>query len=196
MAAKTFKGASTRARMLDVSIGLMRRSGLAGAGINEIAKASSVPKGSVYHYFPQGKQQVVTEALEIYVQRVQEYMTRALSSETTPKARVRALFNAVAKRLEDSYFHQSCAAGAVCLDLDEELEEVRKIVDAAFETWIDLLASQIGISQPQRARSFAGLMLTTLQGTWIRGRAQKSGQPFIEAGEWLAEIAERETPST
>jgi TetR/AcrR family transcriptional regulator, lmrAB and yxaGH operons repressor len=54
----------SRQRMIEAAIELMRGSGLSGAGINEIVRESAAPKGSVYHFFPNGKQQVVTEALE------------------------------------------------------------------------------------------------------------------------------------
>ena len=47
---------TTRERMIDATITLLRRSGLSGAGINEIVRESGAPKGSLYHFFPDGKQ--------------------------------------------------------------------------------------------------------------------------------------------
>ena len=187
------KGAATRRKMLDAGIDLMRRSGLAGAGINGIVAASGAPKGSVYHFFPGGKEQVVGEALAIYARDVHDRIAAALAGARTPAGRVRALFAAFAKRLEASRFLQSCAAGAVSLDLDDELEGIRAAIASAFDDWIELLAAGIGIADRRRARSFAGLVLTAIEGGYVRGRAERSGEAFIEAGRWLAEIAERET---
>jgi hypothetical protein len=45
---------------------------------------------------------------------------------------------------------------------------------------------------PRRARSFAGLLVTAIEGAYIRGRAERSAQPFIDAGKWLATLAEQE----
>ena len=56
--------------MVEATITLMRHSGLSGAGINEIIRESGAPKGSIYHYFPGGKQQIAQEALDSYSQRV------------------------------------------------------------------------------------------------------------------------------
>jgi len=53
-----------RERMLEAAISLMRRTGLSGAGINEVVRESQAPKGSIYHYFPGGKQQLAAEAIE------------------------------------------------------------------------------------------------------------------------------------
>ena len=53
----------TRDKVLEAAILLMRRTGFSGAGINEILKESGAPKGSLYYFFPQGKKQIVSEAL-------------------------------------------------------------------------------------------------------------------------------------
>lgn len=186
------KGMATRRRMLDAGIELMRGSGLAGAGINDLVAASGAPKGSIYHFFPGGKHQLVGEALAEYTARVHAWIEDALAGARTPAGRVRALFAAFARRLEAADFRQSCAAGAVCLDLDDELEGLRASVAAAFDDWLELLEAGFGLADQRRARSFAGLVLTAIEGAYIRGRAERSGQPFLEAGRWLAEVAERE----
>lgn len=195
MKAAGTKGAATRQRMLDTGIELMRRSGLAGAGINELVAASGAPKGSVYHFFPGGKLQLVGEALALYAERVRVVIADALASADTPAGRVRALFAAVAARLEDGRFTRSCAAGAVALDLDDELEGLHAAIAATFDDWIALIADGIGIADRKRARSFAGLALTAIEGAYVRGRAERSTAPFVEAGRWLAELAAREAGS-
>jgi TetR/AcrR family transcriptional repressor of lmrAB and yxaGH operons len=185
----TPKGAASRERMIDAAIALMRGSGLSGAGINEVVKASGAPKGSVYHFFPEGKQQLACEALEVYALRVQAFIEAAMAGATRPDTRVRALFAAFAQRLEQAQCRASCAAGAVCLDLDADLERVRDSAAGAFELWAATIADRLGLPDARRARSFAGLVLTAVEGAYVRGRAQGSGEPFREAGRWLAELA-------
>src|SRR6187402_104940 len=116
----TPKGAAARARLLDATIGLMRRGGLAGTGVNEIVAASGAPKGSVYHFFPDGKRQIAVEALGVYASRVLVSMDEALSRARGPRAKVHALFALVERRLADADFGASCAVGAVTLDLDAD----------------------------------------------------------------------------
>jgi len=185
---------STKDRMIEAAITLMRRSGFSGAGINEIVKESGAPKGSIYHFFPEGKRQIVNEALTVYTQRVLAVYDEALSSAEHPEEKIQALFRAVTQRLERANYRQSCAAGAVCLDLDEDLEVVRHAIAGAFSDWITLISKHFKIRDPIRRRSFAGLVLTAIEGGYIRGRAERSGKPFREAAAWLADIAEREIP--
>ena len=99
------------------------------------------------------------------------------------------LFDAFARRLEEAGCQRSCAAGAVSLDLDEDAEAMRPSVEAAFACWREAIARRLVGMDRRRARSLAGLLLTAIEGAYIRGRAERSAQAFIEAGRWLAPLA-------
>ncbi len=177
--------------MLEASIDLMRKSGLSGAGINEIVRASGAPKGSVYHFFPAGKQQIATEALDAYAERVQAFIDAALAGGASPAAKVLALFEAFARRAEAARFERSCAVGTVSLDLDSEVAGLREVLARALDAWIAQVAQHFG-GDARRARSYAGLVITAIEGAYVRSRAEASGRAFREAGDWLALLAERE----
>ena len=182
----------TRDRLLEAAIALMRRAGLSAAGINEIVKEGGAPKGSVYHFFPQGKRQIVSEALARYSERIVAVFDEALSRKRRPRDKIHALFQALVRRLEAGDFRLSCAAGAVSLDLDDDLEVVRLEIAQAFVAWRDLIARHFPIADRRRRESFAGLVLTAIEGGYIRGRAEHSSQPFKDAATWLGEVAEAE----
>lgn len=179
-----------RERLLDTAVTLMRRTGLAGAAINEIVRASGAPKGSVYHYFPGGKQQIVLEGLDQYSARVVAFIDASLSSKRKPRDKVKALFNAFAQRIEQGEFRHSCPVGTVCLDLDHATDALRPAIAHAFSRYINAIEAHFSFPSPQRSRAFAGLLLSAIEGAYIRGRADRSGHPFREAGAWLAELVE------
>ena len=188
------KAAGTRQRLIAAASTLMRGTGLSGAGINEIVRESGAPKGSVYHFFPGGKQEIVTAALAEYAQAVVDFIDRTLAQKRSPKAKVRALFDAFAKRVEQGGFRYSCAAGTVCLDLDAGLEELRGPVAGTLDRYVEAIAAHFPCEDSRRSRSFAGLLLSAIEGAYIRSRADRSSRPFREAGTWLAELAAREFP--
>jgi len=189
------KGAVSRARMLEASIALMRGSGLNGAGINEIVRESGAPKGSVYHFFPAGKQQIAAEALDLYAERVQAFIESALAGRSAPADKVRALFDAFARRVEEGGFRKSCAVGAVSLDLDDDVAGLREVLARALDAWIGQIAGHFASADRRRARAFAGLLMTAIEGAYIRARAEASSRAFREAGAWLAALARQEFPS-
>lgn len=183
-------GPGSRERMLEAAILLMRATGLSGAGINEIVRASGAPKGSVYHFFPGGKQQLVSEALTIYRARVRGFIDQALASAGTPGDKVRALCEAFARRVEDGGFQASCAVGAVSLDLQPGAEPLQDVLDAALADWSGTIAAHFDLGDPAATTSFAGLLLTVIEGAYVRSRAERTSRPFHEAAGWLAKLVE------
>ena len=181
-----------RERLLGAAVTLMRRTGLTGAGINEIARESGAPKGSIYHYFPGGKEQIAVEALDGYAAAVSGFIDASLRGRKSPGRKVEALFAAFAERVESGRYESSCAAGAVCLDLDGEDARLRESVASALQRYVDAIARHFACNDPRRSRSFAGLLLSAIEGAYIRSRAERSSAAFREAGAWLAAVARRE----
>jgi TetR/AcrR family transcriptional regulator, lmrAB and yxaGH operons repressor len=179
----------TRGKLLEAATTLMRRSGLSGAGINEIVRESGAPKGSVYHFFPQGKEQIVGEALDMHTERVVAFIEETLSGPRTAPRKLQALFNAYAERLEQGRFRLSCPSGTVCLDLDAEMDGLRARVAGTFDRYIAAIAEHVKIGSDRENQAFAAFVLTAIEGAFIRGRAERSGDPFREAGNWLAKLA-------
>jgi TetR/AcrR family transcriptional repressor of lmrAB and yxaGH operons len=181
-----------RDKIIESAITLMRRTGLSGAGINEIVRISGAPKGSVYHYFPAGKRQIVEQGLAQYAQRVVAFIDAAMAGKRGPKAKVVALFAAFAHRLEEGDFRHSCPIGTVCLDLGEAEADLRPVLATAFEDFTSAIAGNLAFADRKRARSFASLALTAIEGAYVRGRADRSIAAFREAGAWLGRLAEME----
>jgi TetR/AcrR family transcriptional regulator, lmrAB and yxaGH operons repressor len=179
---------SSRDRMIEAAIDLMRGYGLSGVGINDVVRESGSPRGSVYHFFPQGKSQIASEALAVQGRRIASLMEAALAGRKAAPQKVRALFESFARRVEESDFQRSCAIGAVTLDLSMDDDALRLVIEGIFESWRAVIAGHFPMGDAKQAKSFAGLVLTTLEGAHIRARAERSGAPFREAGSWLARL--------
>jgi TetR/AcrR family transcriptional regulator, lmrAB and yxaGH operons repressor len=48
----------TRARIVGAALRLFRKRGYHGAGLSDILELAQAPKGSLYHHFPKGKEQI------------------------------------------------------------------------------------------------------------------------------------------
>src|ERR1700741_2457712 len=57
------KRRDTRKKMLVSAAEVMRQRGAAGVTIDEVLARSGAPRGSVYYHFPEGRNQILTEAL-------------------------------------------------------------------------------------------------------------------------------------
>lgn len=54
---------ATRERILQTGAELFRRQGFAGTGVKQIVAEASAPFGSIYHFFPGGKEQLGEEVI-------------------------------------------------------------------------------------------------------------------------------------
>src|SRR6202453_477466 len=52
-----------RERMVRSAAQLIRRKGVSGTGMREIVTEAEAPRGSLQHYFPGGKEELVSDAL-------------------------------------------------------------------------------------------------------------------------------------
>src|SRR5882757_8086763 len=55
--------APTRQRLVDSTVDLFRRQGYSGTGLKAILTAAHAPFGSLYHFFPGGKEELGVAAL-------------------------------------------------------------------------------------------------------------------------------------
>ena len=54
---------TAREKILQTASELMEKQGYHGTGLNEIIQRSGAPKGSLYYYFPEGKEQLASETI-------------------------------------------------------------------------------------------------------------------------------------
>lgn len=170
-----------RERILETTLVLLREGGLSAAGLNDMVGRSAAPKGSLYHYFPAGKTQIVIEALEVYAPRVGAQIARALASRHPLPRRIKALFSATADRMQSTGFRESCAVGAVVLDLADADAELRSRCAAILDGWA--LTAAAGLPElPSARRPAAGRhLISLLEGAQLQSRARQSPQPLLDA---------------
>jgi AcrR family transcriptional regulator len=194
MAAAGRRRPLTRERMIEAAESLMRERGLSGAGIKQVTALSRAPIGSVYHHFPQGKTQIVSEALRIHGEKARRLLEASFATREPLPQRLRTFFRKAADGFDRTGGRKGCAIGAVTLDLGVNDAALRGVCREVFDSWIATIAPQLPWPSDERRLSFAEMIVTALEGAFILGRARESGEPFRIAGEWLAAAAEASLP--
>jgi TetR/AcrR family transcriptional repressor of lmrAB and yxaGH operons len=167
---------------------MLRETGMCGTGIKAVVSRSGAPIGSLYHYFPGGKTQLVSEALTLHAGKFPLLAERFFSDADNPADALRSLFNTAADAFERQGANKGCAIGAVALDLAPSDEQVRLICDAAFSGWAASIAQHLGIADKRVGRSLAVTVIAALEGAFVLARAAKSGEPFRDVGDQLASM--------
>jgi AcrR family transcriptional regulator len=81
----------TRARALDLAERLLIERGHAATSMDDIAKRVGITKGSLYHHFRGGKDELVAAVGHQMIDRERDGMQRALGGATTTQSRLEAL---------------------------------------------------------------------------------------------------------
>lgn len=160
-----------RAAMIRSAISLIRRRGVAAVSFADVLNASGAPRGSVYHHFPGGKAQLVTEATRVAGARVTTELTRVLDTPETAAA-LRELAETLARGLDRGDYAVGCPIAAAALGNEPDAVAA---AGATFDTWRDLIAGKLvrDGAAPQRARSVAVLVVSALEGALIVARTER-----------------------
>lgn len=191
MAPRTAPPATTsRTKLVLATLDLLRRSGLSGAGINQVVDVSQAPKGSLYHYFPGGKEQLVTEALGEGGRAIGNNFGAIFGEATSIGHKVRTLFAKTAEAIDTNKYLKGCPVAAVALDLDQESESLRRVCRDIFDRWANVIADGLEEVPKGERLAVAHLVLATLEGALILSRAHGAKEPLLQSGSTLANVLE------
>jgi TetR/AcrR family transcriptional regulator, lmrAB and yxaGH operons repressor len=170
-----------RERFVAATLTLLRQGGLSAAGLNDVVALAQAPKGSLYHYFPGGKTQMVTVTIEGYREWVAAQIELALQGRARLRHRVQRLFDGVAERMAASQFTQSCAVGAVVLDLRDDDEELRRVCMLALAHWAETASAHLHELRATDRAAAGRFLVNLLEGSQLAARAAADSAPLREA---------------
>src|SRR5947208_14594109 len=168
----------TRERMIVSTALLVRERGARATSIDAVLAHSGAPRGSVYHHFPRGREQLLREATEY----AGEYVARRLErgGDGDPLAALDALFDEYSATLVASDFRAGCPVVAVAIESPEEGPDLRDVALAAFERWRRALAGALEASgiADERADELAIIVIAAFEGALILSRACRDLGPL------------------
>jgi AcrR family transcriptional regulator len=173
---------AVRERMIQSAGTLLRERGLAGTSFREVLAHSGAPRGSIYHHFPDGKNQLVEEAVR--AAGVAGAQMIAAAADGDPVATLRTFIRLWGLGLESSDYEAGCPLVAVTIAAGAEEPGLRAAAAEAFAVWHEALAAglrEAGLPRA-RARRLATTILAAVEGAVILSKAQHNGQPLKDAG--------------
>ncbi|MEU1994194.1 TetR/AcrR family transcriptional regulator [Nocardia gamkensis] len=167
--------------MITAAVESLRRRGLAGMSFTEVLADSGAARGAIYHHFPGGKAQLVTEAAALHGQQVAERLADV--SGASPRAVVEAFLNFVRPVIQESARGCGCAIAAVTVSVDDDHGELLRTAATTFASWSDQLTvalTDAGMPEAD-AKDLALLLIALLEGAQVLCRADSSTAAFERA---------------
>ncbi len=168
--------AGTRERILDATAELLRIRGYPGTGMKQVVAQAGAPLGSVYHFFPGGKEQLAAETLERSGAFYEDLVLAVFDGEDDVVEGTRAIFDGAAELLVQSGYEDACPIATVALEVASTSEPLRRAADRVFESWLRALSSRLvdaGVG-PAAARSTAIAVIGLLEGAFLLSRSART----------------------
>lgn len=185
-----------RKPIVDTAVTLFRRQGYASTGLNDIADHSGAPKGSLYHYFPDGKTSIAVAAVEEAGKRVAGTLEDLAQKNGTTGDLLRAHARLLAGWMKESGFRDGCPITTVLLELAPAERLISQAGRKAYAARIGILQKKlIADGYPEdHAKRLAQLCTSALQGALIQARIERSGAPIETAASELAAMLAPSSP--
>ncbi|HMC49296.1 MAG TPA: TetR/AcrR family transcriptional regulator [Solirubrobacterales bacterium] len=180
-----------RALLIKGARQLLAEKGYAGMELRDVAERGKAPRGSIYHHFPGGKRQLAVEATRAEGKEIGALIERSL--EQRGLRGTLGLFGEIfRRRVVDHPERIGCPVAAAALARPED-PELAAAATESFRSWEEPIAAALlgeGVSRAD-AETFAGLVVSTVEGALIRARAAGSTDPLDSAVGGLAQALDR-----
>jgi TetR/AcrR family transcriptional regulator, lmrAB and yxaGH operons repressor len=165
----------TRERLIVTAATLFRQQGYHATGLAELLAAAGVPKGSLYHHFPDGKADLAMAAADWVAAEYMRIMDDAFSPAQDFVQGATTLCFKLAKLFDLMEAQDACPLTAMLFD-GPEGEQFRGHAEAGFRRLAAYLAGhgvRLGLAE-SAAQDKAELLIMAIQGTWTIARAHRN----------------------
>lgn len=177
------KRGSTRTNMLVSAAEVLRERGAAGVTIDEVLARSGAPRGSVYYHFPNGRNQILTEALEYAGEAITEVIDEAAAQGGMYL--VRQFVDFWERLLVESDFTAGCPVVAAAIGSSEEEPQLSTVAGGILNHWRDALTRAFvadGFEEADAA-SLAVMCIASLEGAVVLCRSTRSVDPLRDVAQ-------------
>ena len=163
--------------MIQGAIGLLAERGVQGASFAVVTEATNTPRGSIYHHFPGGKNELIEEA----VGSIGAFVTKLIDAVdvNSPAEVVDVFVESWRAVLVANKFNGNCAVANTTIGAADD-DELRNASHRVFEKWCDALTSAFVRSgvDTTRATDLATVCIAATEGALILGRASRNDAVF------------------
>jgi TetR/AcrR family transcriptional repressor of lmrAB and yxaGH operons len=184
----TRQGQETRMRLIRAAAALYQSGGYHATGVAAILSHAGVPKGSMYHHFPNGKQELTIATVDWIADELATRFARASQGDTSAEKQVMRLFTDTAAWLEGHDYSQGALLSLLAQEVEPGEVALRARIANAYRDATTQLSAALEAGGAPQPEELATTVLAALDGCIARARAQRSSVGLHRAGEMLAAV--------
>ena len=184
-----------RQRIVSTTATLLERQGYAATGLKQILKESGTPRGSLYYYFPNGKESLAVAAIKLRMAEMANHMRHVLSQIDDPAEAIHAMIRHFAESIQ----RQSCGTGApiaaVALEASNSSEPLRQACAAGYDGLQAVLAAKLVMSgySAENAAKLASIIYAAIEGATVLVRTKQDATVLFDIADAM-KIVVQNTP--
>lgn len=179
--------ASTRDQIIEITCELLAAQGYHATGLNQILAESGTPKGSLYYYFPQGKEELTAEAIHKTGALVAAHIHTSLATITDPGKAVSAFVHTIAHHIEATNFRSGGPLATVALETVSSSERLNLACSEAYRLIEQAFADKFVVSgySAAQAAELATFVTASIEGGTMLSRTYHSSDPLKRVADTL-----------
>ncbi len=177
---------------------LFRRQGYSGTGLRDILAASGAPRGSLYHHFPGGKEEIGAAAVTAAGSLVTETFQELANLSNSPANFLRRYTDLLVRWLEASKFRDGCPITTTLLETTPGSAAITAAGRAVVDDWsgvMEMLLARHGWPA-ERIAPTATAIIAGLEGALMLARVRGSSQPIRDTAEALCALLDGGLPGS
>ena len=188
---------TTRDRIVNAATILFQTKGYHATGLNEILRKSNAPKGSLYYYFPNGKEQLALETINQTKIFIEKTIRERLDIIQDPSESIKNSIEEMADNLnvdEDEKLSfrstKKVSINLIAMETVTSSESLRIACESAFKTWQNVYCQKliVGGFERKRAEELSLVIQTMIEGAIIMSLTMKSDKPLIAVANQIPHI--------
>ncbi|HZS76450.1 MAG TPA: TetR/AcrR family transcriptional regulator [Ktedonobacteraceae bacterium] len=178
---------ATRDQIIETTCTLLEAQGYHATGLNEIIAKSGAPKGSLYYYFPEGKEELAEEAVTRSARIVAERIRVGLKNYEDAAEAVQTFVRAIADSVEASGFSAGGPLTTIALETVNSSERLNLACREAYRNIEGAFAEKLAVSGylEERAAQLATFIVAAIEGGIILSRTNHSGNALRQVADEL-----------
>ncbi len=191
------KGEQTRQEIIRKAAPIFNQRGYEGAALSELMQATGLEKGGIYRHFD-SKQQLASEAFDYAWSKAVDARLEGTEEIANSVDRLQQIVRNFRDRRE-GLVPGGCPLLNTAIDSDDGNLPLRNLARRALDKWLDRLTAIAAQGQKRGeirrqvdSAKLATLIVSTLEGSLMLSRLQRTEEPLDVACRYLDDYLERE----
>lgn len=184
------KRAQHQAALVKAAAELFRKNGYAATGTNAILERSGAPRGSLYYYFPEGKEAIAAAAMVVAGKTLSITIKKIAASTNSTAEFVTTYAEMLGNWMENSDYQDGNPVTTVALETIPQSEMITLEVQKSHAIWSSLICQMLERDKwpEKRQKATATFILAALDGALVTARVMQSKKPLADVAQELTHM--------